>query len=103
MTRKSARLLASILLLVPLTAWLARSDAQQRELDLERILNPMPGYDPFEKAASAPQFFPDEVDKRSRELLIDALLNRDDALNNHLKFFKTEDAQLQKQHGAETG
>ena len=81
MIRKSARFFASIFLVVPLMVWRAASHAQERALDLERILNPMPEYDPFDRAASAPQFFPDEVDKRSRELLIDALINRNDALN----------------------
>ena len=77
--------------------------AQERELPLDKILNPLPEFDPFEKPPAAPQFFPDEVDKRTRDLLIDALIKRKDALPEHLKFFQAEDARLQKQHGTATG
>jgi len=77
--------------------------AQTRELDVEKILNPMPDYDPFEKPVGAPQFFPDAVDKRARELLIDTLTNRDQALSDHLAFLKNEDARLQKEQRTSTG
>jgi len=76
---------------------------QTRGLDLEKILNPMPEYDPFETPAAAPQFFPDAVDKRARELLIDTLTNRDQALSDHLSFLKNEDARLQKEQRTTTG
>ena len=66
MKRKSMRSLTAALLLSPLTVFVAMPQAQERELALERILNPMPDYDPFEKSQSAPLFFPDEVDKRAR-------------------------------------
>ena len=97
------RSLTAALLLSPLTVFVAMPQAQERELALERILNPMPDYDPFEKSQSAPQFFPDEVDKRAREMLIDALTDRKAALEGHVKFLQTEDKQRQKQHGVATG
>jgi hypothetical protein len=78
--------------------------SRAQELQLEKILNPVADYDPFEAPGTTPpKFFPDEVDRRARELLIDTLTNRKDALAEHLKFFKSEDAQLQKQRGASTG
>jgi hypothetical protein len=77
--------------------------AQERELPLEKILNPMPEYDPFEKADSAPKYFPDDVDKRARELLIDALTNDQAALNIHLQSLKASDSRLHKEHGTVTG
>ena len=77
--------------------------AQQRELPLDKILNPLPEFEPFEKPLAAPQFFPDALDKRAREALVDALVNDQGSLEEHLKFFKTEDARLQKQHGTATG
>jgi len=77
--------------------------AQERELALEKILNPLPEFDPFEKPPAAPLFFPDEADKRARDALVDALTNRKDALENHLRFFKDEDMRQQKQHGSATG
>src|SRR5918994_2989777 len=72
--------------------------AQDPQAIIERILNPLPEFDPFEKPPSPPQFFPDEVDKRARELLIDSLTNRKEAIQEHVKFFQTEDRRLQKQH-----
>ncbi|MDP9130800.1 MAG: hypothetical protein M3N35_10470, partial [Candidatus Binatota bacterium] len=77
--------------------------AQSRELDLERILNPMPDYDPFEAPPTTPQFFPDAVDKRARELLIDTLTNRNQVLSDHLDFLKKEDARLHKEQRTSTG
>ncbi|HYA28560.1 MAG TPA: hypothetical protein VEI95_07045, partial [Acidobacteriota bacterium] len=92
--------LATILLVATLTTPLA---ATAQELGLEKILNPMPDYDPFDKAATTPQFFPDQIDKQARELLIDALTNRKEALEDHFKSLQAADNELQKQHGTVTG
>ena len=97
------RLLKILCLLGTLGNILAVAHAQDRQLELEKILNPLPEFDPFERPAQAPQFFPDEIDKRAREVLMDALTGGNDSLDNHLKFFKNEDARLQKQHGTATG
>ena len=70
---------------------------------LEKILNPLPDFDPFERPPAGSQFFPDEVDKEARALLIDALINDKEALPSHLKFLKEEDARRQKQYGSSTG
>src|SRR4029453_4432899 len=86
-----------------LTLHVSASFSQTRELELEKILNPMPDYDPFEKSASTPQYFPDDVDKRARELLIDALTNRKEVLEDHLKSLRAEDERLRKQNGTATG
>lgn len=93
----------SLILALALAASIPCARAQQRELPLEKILNPLPEFDPFEKPLAAPQYFPDDVDKRARDALIDALFNDRAALEEHLKFFKSEDGRLQKQHGAATG
>ncbi len=78
--------------------------AHADELALEKILNPAADYDPFEApAAAAPKYFPDEVDRRTREMLIDTLIDRKEALAEHLQFFQKEDARLQKQSGSVTG
>src|SRR5688572_9254500 len=79
------------------------AQGQEHQAIIERILNPLPEFDPFEKTPVTPQFFPDEVDKRARELLIDSLTNRKAAIEEHVKFFQTEDRRLQKQHGSSTG
>ncbi|HSK31286.1 MAG TPA: hypothetical protein VLA17_15105, partial [Candidatus Limnocylindria bacterium] len=95
--------LTALLLLGPLTLLVAPVKAQERELALERILNPMPDYDPFEKSSSAPKFFPDDVDKQAREMIIDALTQRTGALEEHVKFFQAEDRRRQKERNAATG
>jgi hypothetical protein len=93
-----------LLILSGFPLWPKPCPAQDREQVIEKILNPMPDYDPFERStAQTPQFFPDEVDKRARELLIDALTNQQDSLKDHLQFFKSEDSRLQKQHKTSTG
>jgi hypothetical protein len=87
-----------------LALWLAPLlNASAQELGLDKILNPLPEFDPFEKANSAPQFFPDDTDKRARELLIDALTGNKESLAQHLKALQAEDGKLQKQHGTVTG
>jgi len=84
--------------------WPELCPAQDREPALDKILNPMPDYDPFDKSmTAAPQFFPDAVDKRSRELLIDALTNQQEALKDHLQFLKEQDSQLKKENNTSTG
>lgn len=85
--------------------WREPCHAQDRQPMLDKILNPMPDYDPFEKptAAAPPQFFPDAVDKRSRELLIDVLTNQQESLKDHLQFFKDQDSQLRTEFGTSTG
>lgn len=92
-----------VLLLGPLAAWTPPATAQQRELPLDKILNPLPEFDPFEKPLAPPQYFPDDVDKRAREALIDALFNDKAALEQDLSFFKSEDGRLQKERQAATG
>ena len=104
MTLHRIRLFAAALIAaLGLTGAPVMGQAQTRELDLERILNPMPDYDPFEAPPTAPQFFPDAVDKRTRELLIDTLTNRNQALSDHLNFLKNEDARLHKEQRTSTG
>jgi hypothetical protein len=94
----------AVVLLGGLTLFAAAPRAQERELPLDRILNPLPEYNPFDEPGPAtPKFFPDDVDKRAREMLIDVLTNQQESLGQHLQFFKAEDARLQKDHGVSTG
>ena len=93
-----------ILALLILALWLAPLlNASAQELGLDKILNPLPEFDPFEKTSSAPQFFPDDTDKRARELMIDALTGNKENLAQHLKALQAADANLQNQHGTVTG
>lgn len=79
-----------------------RAWAQEKEA-LDRILKPLPEYDPFDHPASPPQYFPDDVDKRAREALVDSLIHREDKLEDHVRFFTDKDAGLKKERGTVTG
>ena len=81
----------------------APASGQDIERALDKILNPLPQFDPFEKPVETPRYFPDEIDKRARDLMMDALTNRRAEVEEHLRFFKNEDTRLQKQHDAVTG
>ena len=97
-------ILSAVVCLTSVAVLLGVPHAQEKILPLDKILNPLPDYSPFEQGAGeTPKYFPDEIDKRSRELLIDALINREDALSQHLQFFQSEDARLQKERGTSTG
>jgi hypothetical protein len=101
--KKTVTLFAALFFVGSLWVGAHLSPAQERALPVDKILNPLPEFDPFERADPAPQFFPDTVDKQVRETLIDALTNRKEALDDDLKFFQSEDARLQKQYGSVTG
>jgi hypothetical protein len=103
MTGKMIACCRAIFLLAFFTLYVSASYSQTRELELEKILNPMPVYDPFEKPSTTPQYFPDDVDKRARVLLIDALTNRNESLEDHLKSLQAEDGRLRRENGTATG
>lgn len=84
-------------------AWPQAAAGQEREAWIDRILNPLPDFDPFERAPTPPKFFPDEVDKRARQLLVDALTGNDEALQDHGQFFRHQDARLRRHEGSSTG
>jgi hypothetical protein len=95
--------LGALLLLVSMSASIPLAGAQDGNLAIEKILNPMPEYDPFEKSGAPPQYFPDETDKRARELMIDALTHRKEATATHVKALRAEDNRLKQQQGTVTG
>ena len=103
MTRNMIACCRVVLLLASISIHVSPAYSQTRELELEKILNPMPDYDPFDKPGTTPRYFPDDVDKRARELLIDTLTNRNEALEDHFKSLQEEDGRLRKQHGTATG
>ena len=105
MRREVARFLSVLFVAGMAVAIATPAHPQEHKEPLEKILNPLPDFNPFEtaKPTTPPEFFPDEVDKRTRAVLVDALTNHQEALREHLKFFKSEDRQLQKEHGTATG
>ncbi|MGH7832808.1 MAG: tetratricopeptide repeat protein, partial [Candidatus Binatia bacterium] len=90
-----------------LLAWIIpgpfQSHAQERGVELDKILRPLPEFDPFDKPPAGPEFFPDETDKRARDVLIDSLTNNHEALKQNLDFFKNKDAQLKRERGTVSG
>src|SRR5437870_9354302 len=97
------RFLIALFLLGSLWISISESRGQERELPLDKILNPLPEFDPFEKPPPPPLFFPDGVDKRTRDVLVDALTASKQSLEDDLKFFTGEDERQKKQHGTVTG
>ncbi|MGH7845745.1 MAG: hypothetical protein ACREQW_11325 [Candidatus Binatia bacterium] len=81
----------------------ANPEAPAQENDLSRILHPLPEYDPFDKPPPAPEFFPDAIDKRAREALIDSLTHQESKLEDHVRYFREKDAELKRSRGTVTG
>jgi hypothetical protein len=82
---------------------IAPARATDADRALDKILNPLPAFDPFETPVASPRYFPDAIDKRARELMVDALTNRSTELDEHLRFMKQQDARLQEEHGVVSG
>jgi hypothetical protein len=101
MTAFTARFFLALIFFLLVNPFASRS--QGLDAALEKILNPVPEYDPFEKPLDAPKFFPDAVDKGTREILADALTGKPDRFGEHLNFLKQEDARLRKEHKTTTG
>lgn len=93
----------SLSALVPLWLLILAFAASAQDIQIEKLLNPFADFDPFEAPTTTPRFFPDEVDRRARELMIDALTRRNENLADHAEFFKTEDTRLRRERGARTG
>ena len=102
--RRFHRSLLAVCCLCAAFAWPpARSAAQAPQELPDRILNPVPEFDPFEKPPGTPLYFPDDVDKRARSAMIAALTGDSSTLADDLKFFTDRDAQLKKERGTTTG
>jgi len=81
----------------------AEDTRRSAKTTLEKVLDPLPTYDPFEYSVPGPTYFPDEVDKQARRVLIDALLNRPEKLQAYVDYFETKDRELGEKRGTRTG
>jgi tetratricopeptide (TPR) repeat protein len=95
-------------LLFPFLLWLlpfypGQVAAEVKDSNLERILNPLPDYNPFDSGPPPPQFFPDQVDSRVHRALIDSLINGGKALKDHAAYFTEKDTELTGSRGMVTG
>lgn len=75
----------------------------EEDAAITRILNPLPDYDPFEKAPPPPEFFPDAVTRRLYEVLVDGATGREGVWEGHLLFFQKKDDELRRKDHAATG
>ena len=101
--RRLVQAVLVLLLFASCPSFAADLFSREKGAALEKILRPLPDFDPFDKPTAPPQFFPDDVDKRARELLIDSLTNREEALDGHLRFFRNRDNEMKRERGTVTG
>ena len=97
------RLIICSLLLCSLPGWERCLLAQDEKANLDKILDPLPPFEPFEGVPSHPRFFPDEVDRRVRRALIDSLTDNHQTLKDHVRFFKERDDNLARERETTTG
>ena len=79
------------------------AQAQERESIPDRILNPMPEYNPFDPPPPPPRFFPDDVDKQVRSVFIDSLAGKGKLLEDDVRFFQQKDREFREARGTVTG
>lgn len=100
----SARIALLLLSMLPGLAAADMDDTRRAaKTTLDKIVDPLPAYDPFEYATPAQTYFPDEIDKQARQVLVDTLMNRPDQLRAHVAYFENKDAELARQRGTVTG
>lgn len=93
--------LLSLIAPAPLRAQASLPDGREA---IAKILQPLPDYDPFSHRSSpAPEYFPDDTEKRVRQVLIDSLTNPNKDLEDAVHFFREKDAELSKERHTVTG
>lgn len=75
-----------ILLMLPVSA-----QGQSSRVFMERVLDPLRDFDPFDEQVAAPRYFPDEMERRVRRAIIDTLLRRPDRLGEHVSHLAKAD------------
>jgi len=102
--RRGVRLiLFALLFIVPTIGW-AQEPSGSGALPIEKILDPLPEFNPFdEQVRYRPQYFPDDTDRRIRQALIDSLTDSKKPLQDHVNFFKDKDSELMEERNTVTG
>lgn len=91
---KTGALALCLALLLPASAW-ARGDGS----GMERLRDPLSDFDPFEQPVTAERYFPDETEKRVRQVLIDALTHRTEGFREHVRYFEERDREANADSG----
>jgi len=96
-------ILFALFFIVPTIGW-AQEPSGSGSLPIERILDPLPEFNPFdEQVRYQPQYFPDATDRRIRQTLIDSLTDSKKPLQDHVNFFKDKDSELMEERNTVTG
>lgn len=83
---KTGMLLLGLLLVLPVSA-----TAQSAGVPLGRMMDPLPDFDPFAPPVTAERYFPDELERRVRVAIVDALTRRTERLQGHVRYFEGKD------------
>lgn len=90
-----------ILILILICSHTSISLAQEfKEIDLNTIHK---DYNPIKIKKSSQKYYPDEVEKKVNDLLIDGYLFDINRIENHYRFFEKKDAELKKRDKPVTG
>ena len=95
---KSGVWLLCMLLLLPVSA-----GAQPSGGSIERILDPLRDFDPFEERATAERYFPDELERRVRRAIVDSLTGRTERLPEHVRHLEEADRERVARGGKPSG
>ena len=93
---KSSPWLLCLLLVLPVSG-----SAQPSGVSIERILNPLRDFEPFDEPVTAERYFPDDLERRVRRAIIDSLTLRTEQLREHVRYFEGIDKE-RVTGGAET-
>ena len=72
-------------------------------VSIERILDPLRDFEPFGEAVTAERYFPDEVERRVRRAVIDALTRRPERLPGHVSYLEEADEKRVAEGGRPSG
>ncbi len=87
-----------VLLVLPFSA-----AAQTPGVSIERILDPLRNFEPFEEAVAAERYFPDEIERRVRRAVVDALTRRLERLPGHVSYLEDADEKRVAEGGKPSG
>ncbi len=95
-----ARLLCMLCIVLALPTCAA---AQPSKTPLDRIMNPLRNFEPFERPVATVRYFPDGIERRVRPAIIAALIQRPDKLREHLSYVEGEDKKRAEEGGQQSG
>ena len=95
---KYAAWLFGILLMLPVP-----TQAQSSRISVERVLEPLGDFDPFDEQIATERYFPDEIERRVRRAMVDALIRRSGGLGEHVSYLEDADEKRVAEGGRPSG